>query len=975
MSDLRLSQVAVEALADPSASEARVSQVVVEAITWETIPTRVSQVAVEVIFNSPEPSFQDGTVINPLGFLELTLEDDTEKAFAEVDLNDNVAYHMGYKSPWILSFKSISRGISDKIGQMEHMTFGAILSDVARYFRGVLENTLTKHLVNRPMAEWVVNDDDRRLERPARLAANGFVTGYSPRPDLQFEITGGDWLKKKFSRKARASQSWQPLITSADFPACPTGTVGNACPLIFGVVSDEGETPSTGAVQAVTFGGVPGGYFPHGLGLDTPEMGTDDPVSLPALATAYRSWGVLPGNAPTAMTATATTGGHLHGNFRGGDENKCGFVTAVFAGVETDPSPMAYDAVGPVSGTNAITFGWTLPAGPAPDAIRLYVTNQPYAVSFKFSKFGSPSQPFIVGSDYVRLIELSGAATSYTFLEEGWNGPAAGTEATFERVYVYRIRAVLAGNVRSAASGEILAMSHPYRRPVHLRWLPFPDAIGYEIQRRTYSGIDTTDYDTLFSVGPTGATGVQTIDGVSQLEYFDDLVTAGDVEGVSETAQPPRGAYRPIAVGVEEIAGVIWWQFLICQGAIADVIGVYVNGVRVPDSEFGVRMLCPHKPGYPGGVEYRVINNTRYSILYVDGPYGNNHVNGDQQITMNVKGYEAIGDGTGAVVKSLVAQRKLFMLNFLAPDTPVGDANWATTSPVFAHLPTVPLVDVGTYHGAEARLATRMGNGLPYEGGVVIGAGGELVGALDALAWFSVSADVDSYFNHRGSECLTTEPVFISEVASLAPVNDVVNIVDGSFTIEDDSIGDFFNILPFVHTKDYSGRSGSEWRFEGEARSEASIVAYDQERASNRWDLYACRADTIQGALTVTDVMARKRARYQDPRRTVTFSVPLSGMSYEVGDVLPLTHVEGIGADGWEGHFVRVLRHELMISGGRTLLTCYDLGTGLNLGGYWSTDGAADWTAASDAERALWLWWAPDADEVYSDGYPVRLWS
>jgi hypothetical protein len=46
---------------------------------------------------------------------------------------------------------------------------------------------------------------------------------------------------------------------------------------------------------------------------------------------------------------------------------------------------------------------------------------------------------------------------------------------------------------------------------------------------------------------------------------------------------------------------------------------------------------------------------------------------------------------------------------------------------------------------------------------------------------------------------------------------------------------------------------------------------------------------------------------------------------YELGDIFPLTSVEGIGANGWINRTVRVLRHEVFPSEGNVLLDCYDL--------------------------------------------------
>ena len=111
----------------------------------------------------------------------------------------------------------------------------------------------------------------------------------------------------------------------------------------------------------------------------------------------------------------------------------------------------------------------------------------------------------------------------------------------------------------------------------------------------------------------------------------------------------------------------------------------------------------------------------------------------------------------------------------------------------------------------------------------------------------------------------------------------------------------FFNIIPYVHSRDYTGRERTGWYGNAEIRSDDSITNYDQEREAPRFELHACRANTPQGSATITDVMARKLARYQDPRRIGSLQMPFEGLEYEPGSTAAITHIEGIGADGWAG--------------------------------------------------------------------------
>ena len=160
------------------------------------------------------------------------------------------------------------------------MTFGAVLSDIRtdrddtdRPFRGMLADAVNQYLTNRPLEVWFVDDTERRVLGLPRLAAVGYVNDYAPTGGSEIRLKGGDWLKKKFSRKRRAQQSWQPLILAADFPACPVETLNQAAPLIYGSLGVGGAdavldvtvtvnaqpTPAPGSFALVVASGRPNG--------------------------------------------------------------------------------------------------------------------------------------------------------------------------------------------------------------------------------------------------------------------------------------------------------------------------------------------------------------------------------------------------------------------------------------------------------------------------------------------------------------------------------------------------------------------------------------------------------------------------------------------------------------------------------------------------------------------------------------------
>lgn len=171
------------------------------------------------------------------------------KVFAEVALNDRAEYQGGYKEPRVKEWLPIQRGCSDRSGQIQNLQFGAVYADDDHYFRGMLDDPARKFLTNRPYEIDIIDDDDRRLELEPLIIANGFVGDYSPRENLQFEIKGHDWLRRKLTRRARANENWQRRITLEDFPnakgtittadgAIEYSNVGKIIPIIYGKITD-----------------------------------------------------------------------------------------------------------------------------------------------------------------------------------------------------------------------------------------------------------------------------------------------------------------------------------------------------------------------------------------------------------------------------------------------------------------------------------------------------------------------------------------------------------------------------------------------------------------------------------------------------------------------------------------------------------------------------------------------------------------
>jgi hypothetical protein len=758
-----------------------------------------------------EHVFVDGEVSFPLTMLSFIDRLDDRHVFAEVDLNDPADYEGGYKAPWVLQWLIITRGFSDRTGQIEHMVFGAVLSDTTRFFRALLDDPNNRFLTNRPVWEKMIDDEDRRALRLWRYVANGYVSDYEPRSPLQFQMTGCDWLKKKFSRKARAQRAWQPIITLDDFPACPKENVGKAVPIIYGKVDDRSLIEKDVSSS-----------FPYDSSL--PYVGNNG--------------------------AADVAGGTLNGRV-------WVYIVVVDAGVEGPIVPFV--GAGTIDYNRSVLAVWDAPVNFSP---------------------GLQYHIYFVGGD--------GAAIAWEDFTPQ-TGARPGSNITFVRRFTH--------DGSDADNDWDLAPWPAYR------------------QFSKLCTSNTAGEDVLNPGSPTTTA----------------IVDVG------------HGAYKPLYVGLEEISGTMYHKGLVCRGAISGIQELYVDGfpqnIATDATQAGVGgiWLIPNYPGWDALFPdpYEDHTGARYTVIYGKAGFaGPDRMAGESNtaaegapegplavgVTLNVWGIEDIGDGTGELITSLPQQQKHFMRNFLAPDSI--SLLWLTACPTFEHEPTLDLIDEATFDDVEV-IWDDIAGGI--EGAFVIGANGEFITALDVLAQFHVSGDWNGTFTRKGQYQVSMEPV--DAPVDPVEIDDIVNITADTFAIRDLVNTEFFNILPYTHTRDYTGVTESGWHSieagEVDVRDTSSITNYDQERESPTFELAMLREETASAAITA--VMSRKLARYRHPLRTASLILPLSGTQIEVGDLFRMSHIEGIGASGWVDRLVRCTRHELDPNLNRVRLEVYDV--------------------------------------------------
>jgi len=911
-------------------------------------------------------------------WVELTDKQGDLHVWSNVDLPDPADYYGGFKESRVTQWGRLSRALSDREGQFETADFSWIAHDADRYIRGLLAADSTKYFKNRPAVVRMIDDDSRRALLLPRTVIRGYITDYQPQSPLLFEFKAKDILSAKFAAVgSNPLQVPSRTIEVDDFPDCPTEWIGKAVPIIYGSVTDTpfdadtgggGSGTESGPVEARTYGGVPGGWWPHGLGLDTPEMGgnqyshTGDDDVIAAVDADHRSWCTLPGDPPTNLAGSAISGGSLPDNFRGGTQDYAFMVTAVNAGVETDPSQEVVVAAGQSGAGRSVRLTWTAPS-PAPDGgYRVYFCNNPFAVPPKFCKRGFVDGKFVmVGSNYVRRVDVAAGTTTVDITAED-----QGVEADFDVAYIYKITAVFPDGSESAASGEILGLSHPYPRPLQIRWRAYTGAVGYRIYRRAGDGDGA--FDRTIEVGPNGYDGiVHSIDGEDQLIYCDDFDDTATAVSVGTVNPPPAGQVPAIYVGTEVISGTTWSRFLICGHAVKVIGNVYQNGTRIRDARYGSDVLCPGKTGWPHADDYVDINGRRYTLIYATGNVADEAIGGTKPLTVNVDGIEDVGDGTGALITDIHLQYLHCIQNWILGNYDAGA--WLAT-PTFEDDPTLKQVDDDSFVAASAVAAQRIAGG--YVGAGVIGWNGEQLTVREVVARFNVSGDVNSGFNRKCQFFVSMVDDSIAALATAVPLTDALNIISDTFQVKDD-LAAHANLIPVSYARDYASRVDTGWLNQQDISDSPSITNYTTGSIDGTARAPDLNLELVRDATTALDVAYRRLMRQKDPPRIVSFEIGLQGMNYDLGDVVQLTHYQGVGASGWAGQPMRIIRHEADPNNFSVALDCFDM-QALFSGAFILGDETAlpaAWTSASLAEQQ-YGYLCDETTGKFSDGKPGK---
>lgn len=812
-----------------------------------------------------------------VAWVEFALETEgatTTYVWAKVALPDPASYFQGFKDARLVSFGEFNRALSDNRGNYEGADFSFQVSDTDRLIRGLMAGSATKYgFTNRGLTVRLITDAGRRLLQQPRTVVRGLMKQVTPQPGLMASFAGVDFVTSKFS-SANIDKQIPQRLWGDDFPSAPSAARKLAVPIVYGRTSDEAST----ALPPVIDGQVAEGAYVGvtGFGPLTSSAAVPAGVSINSAAGGTLSADVPNGEYGVIVTAVDSSGRETSPHvfyYNGENDTRGSFADGAMTGVSVD-------------GTKKIQVSWGAAAGASK-----------YRVYLGWYYFGVRWQQWI---------ETTGLSCEFT------TNPSWGTATTLANITpganliryaydaTYAVMAVMAdGN--TGISQTVIGRSGPYRRPLRVRWLPVASALSYLVVRKT-----TGDFDRQWPV----------VAAASNNLFDDDMLDTG-VTFLTTGVGRPQGAVPVIYLGqVLDDFGTPWERFGICGHAVKAVPAWFLGGVLVAPTTAGVTWLVPGRTGYStffaataasGGL-YHDVGTSRYALLHVRGPEAADAVADIRAITVNVDGVEATGDGAGALLTNVFDQYKHFVKNF-------GFQNYRTgaylSAPTLTGDATVSLVDETSFDNCRTLAAARLSGG--YVGAGVIGNKGTRQTLREWVAHWNVSAGVESGFNRQSQFFLS---MIAATSAGATEFTQLTDILEGSFSIQPQR-DKLFNVHPYVCRKRWRDET---WEIDDvDVRSSASITGYGEEFVAPVTELWM-----VRDVLTAENIMAWRLQFAKEPPNLVTFSVPLVGLNVDIGDLIRVTHSEGIGSSGWDRTVCRVHRHSVNLDTLSVRLECYD---------------------------------------------------
>jgi hypothetical protein len=377
--------------------------------------------------------------------------------------------------------------------------------------------------------------------------------------------------------------------------------------------------------------------------------------------------------------------------------------------------------------------------------------------------------------------------------------------------------------------------------------------------------------------------------------------------------------------------------YLVCLGAVKNIQSVfgadYLTGgaepttrAKLPTSAWGSWAWAPHMPGWPFADQYVEANGKRYTAILLD----QSHIvstlarEGRIPLTVNLCGYENVGDATGTMISSLERQFLHFLINFVFNDYD-GSGDWETTIPT---LGAYSAIDTATFEATKTAGAAMVSGGVT--GAFVVAHDLRQRTVRDLVEQFCLSGGFDLGVNRYGQLMLTR--LDTTATASGATTRtDLADVVKNSFSIKP-AVDEVVSIVPYVYARNYLsalsdlnpdvGTRTPRDPYDG-AWLSGQLTVDDGSGGTAKakvQEFEMVRDATIAEWLATATLDLRSKARM-----TAEWSERLGATALELGDLTKLTNYKGTGASGWTARRVQVRRHRLDPDGRLVKVTARDV--------------------------------------------------
>lgn len=902
----RLSQSAVEILLQQTPT-VRNTQSAIEILLSQNTLVRNSQAAIEILLQSADPA-PPFTGVGLRWWAEFYFDSGVELV-SPWALQHEPTYYGGLKKGVVEDITPIVTSASEDDGLPQTMTFKMRLADHDRRYRTMLD---TEYPWYRVCIIRMADDAMVAAGQPAHVVFVGAVENMSPTPDrVSVDITIKDYTISVSGVDESELVIPKGERTRTSHPTAPSSALKKCQQWVFGNMVDQTSTANPPKIYAdPARGSFWAAEVPTNL-----EQYRNFPRSLWFMGWANITAGPAP---PTNVVATAVGGGTINPGDFPGDLLYVQVTAVSTTGIEGDPhifNTLATTSVLINAANRAIQVSWTPSVSPTVIGYRVYLG---------YDFFNLSATP--PGNQY---LETFGSPVTFT------RAPRQGVQAdttnitpgahlvSYSRSRFYVVQAVTPSGL-TAVSQICWNKSYPYPRPARVEWVAVTGATLYYIYGEdTAEGVAANRWSFRWST-----TNTYFID-----DYTNDTATAWDGPVVA------TGTVKLTPVGIRISAdGTIWHEYEVARHACKEIVKIYVDGVEVDSQYFGTYALVPGKPGYgtyfpdPGVCQYRDVDGIRRTSVFGRGEVSDQVFRGEKTLTASVRGVETNGDSSGEVITNIFDIYRYILKNLVFGNQLTGPVPppYFPNSGVFAD--PIPIINEASFQRCKEITQVRMPpNG--YTGALVLGSDGERIQLRELIQRLNVSAGCWSTWNFVPQlEGSATPPQYgftvfmIDENLDLATTRHFVGeenipqteyILKESFYVTTDA-KTVRNVIEYNSLYDFAR---SRWAYELQTRTDdTSVLNMTVTRKSPTVEYYYTRNTT-----QVDNLNGRKLSLEAVPSRIAAFATIILSSLVPVGDTVRITHLRGIGANGYVEHPVLVRSRSLNLKNYRTDFVARDL--------------------------------------------------